>query len=307
LPTMTLEIESYLSAQSHLVEAAMARFMPDFAPEAAEPLRGHVEAMRYSLFAGGKRIRPALCLAAARAIDDAQEIQDVLMPVACALEYIHTYSLIHDDLPAMDNDDLRRGKPTSHVQFGEAQAILAGDGLLTDAFALLTNRQYVSLPETTILAIIQRIAVAAGSFGMVGGQALDIANERKEVSFELLQTIHQYKTGALIRCAVCCGALGAGASEAQSAAMEIYGRQIGLGFQIVDDLLDSTSTSEQLGKSAGSDAKRGKATYPALFGIEETRRLAQEAIDAAIKSLDIFDAKAEPLRGIARYILSRSH
>ena len=165
----------------------------------------------------------------------------------------------------------------------------------------------MSLPEATILAIVQQIATAAGSFGMVGGQALDIANERKEVSFELLQTIHRYKTGALIRCAVVCGALGAGASETQLAAMAVYGRQLGLGFQIVDDLLDSTSTSEQLGKSAGSDAKRGKATYPALFGIEETRRLAQETITAAIESLESFDDKADPLRGIARYILSRSN
>jgi geranylgeranyl diphosphate synthase type II len=304
---MTLDIQSYLNAQSALVEAAMARFMPGFTAEAAEPLRGHVDVMRYSLFAGGKRIRPALCLAAARAIDDAQAAQDALMPIACALEYIHTYSLIHDDLPAMDNDDLRRGKPTSHVRFGEAQAILAGDGLLTDAFALMTNRQYARLPAATTLAIVQQIAVAAGSFGMVGGQALDISSERKEVSFKLLRTIHQYKTGALIRCAVLCGALGAGASEAQLAALEVYGRQVGLGFQIVDDLLDSTSTSAQLGKSAGSDAKRGKATYPALFGIEETRRLAEESIAAAIKSLDIFDDKAEPLRGIARYILSRSN
>ena len=302
-----MNIEAYLNAESALVEAAMARFMPEAAEPSAEPLRDHIEAMRYSLFAGGKRIRPILCLAAARTASDAPEITEALMPVACALEYIHTYSLIHDDLPAMDDDDLRRGKPTNHVRFGEAAAILAGDGLLTDAFALLTNRRYLRLPEATILTIVQHIAIAAGSFGMVGGQALDIANERKETSFDLLQTIHQYKTGALIRCAVLCGAIGAGASEAELTAMDGYGRQIGLGFQIVDDLLDATATSEQLGKSAGSDAKRGKATYPALFGITETRRLAKKAIDAALQNLDIFDGKAEPLRGIARYILSRSN
>jgi len=298
-----MNIESYLNAESALVEAAMTAFMP----EAAEPLRDHVEAMRYSLFAGGKRIRPILCLAAARAVSGGPGCTEALIPVACALEYIHTYSLIHDDLPAMDNDDLRRGKPTNHVRFGEAAAILAGDGLLTDAFALLTNRQYLRLPEAVILAIVGQIAAAAGSFGMVGGQALDIANERKEVSLDLLRTIHQYKTGALIRCAVLCGAIGAGASETQLAAMDGYGRQIGLGFQIIDDLLDATATKKQLGKSTGSDAKHGKATYPALFGIEKTRRLAQEAIDAALESLDIFDSKAEPLRGIARYILSRSN
>ena len=303
-----MDIESYLKAESALVETAMARFMP----EAAEPLRGHVAAMRYSLFAGGKRIRPILCLAAARAINDAPETAEALLPVACALEYIHTYSLIHDDLPAMDNDELRRGQPTNHARFGEATAILAGDGLLTDAFALLTDRRYLRLPETTILAIVHRIASAAGSFGMVGGQALDIANERQEVSFDLLRTIHRYKTGALISCAVFCGAIGAGAcadagvSEAQLTALDDYGRQIGLGFQIVDDLLDATATSEQLGKSAGSDAKRGKATYPALFGIETTRRLAEEAIAAALQSLDIFDDKAAPLRAIAGYILRRS-
>ena len=297
-----MNIEAYLNTESARIEAAMAGFMP----EAAEPLRGHVKAMRYSLFAGGKRIRPILCLAAARAINDGPKTTEALIPVACALEYIHTYSLIHDDLPAMDNDDLRRGKPTNHVRFGEAAAILAGDGLLTDAFALLTNRQYMRLPEATALAIIQQIAIAAGSFGMVGGQALDIANERKEVSFELLRTIHQYKTGALIRCTVLCGAIGASASDTQFAAMDSYGRQIGLAFQIVDDLLDATATREQLGKSTGSDAQHGKATYPALFGIEETRRLAHEAIDAALQSLKIFDNKAEPLRGIARYILERS-
>jgi geranylgeranyl diphosphate synthase type II len=301
---MMPDIETYLKTQSTLVEQAMARFMPR--PPAESP-RGHIEAMRYSLFAGGKRIRPILCLAAARAIDDAPATQEAVMPIACALEYIHTYSLIHDDLPAMDNDDWRRGQPTNHVRFGEAAAILAGDGLLTDAFALISDRRYLRLPEKNILAIIQRIAAAAGSFGMVGGQALDIANEGKTVSFELLQTIHQEKTGALISCAVCCGALGAGASAAQLAAMEMYGRKIGLGFQIVDDLLDATSTREQLGKSAGSDAKHGKATYPTLFGIEETKRRAKESIEAAVTSLDMFDGKADPLRGIARYIVNRSN
>ena len=301
------KIESYLRAERARVEEAMARFMPEAAGPPVEPLSSHIEAMRYSLFAGGKRIRPILCLAAARAMNDAPETTEALLPVACALEYIHTYSLIHDDLPAMDNDDLRRGQPTSHVRFGEAAAILAGDGLLTDAFALMTDRRYLRLPEPAILTIVQQIAGAAGSFGMVGGQALDIANERKKISFETLQTIHQYKTGALIRCAVRCGAIGAGASAAQLEAMDGYGRQIGLGFQIVDDLLDATSTREQLGKSAGSDAKQGKATYPALFGIEKTRQLAGEAVDAAIASLAIFDDKAEPLRAIARYIVDRSH
>jgi len=304
---MTLNIESYLRDESALVEQAMAAFMPQAAESPVQPFSGHIAAMRYSLFAGGKRIRPILCLATARAVNDAPETTAALMPVACALEYIHTYSLIHDDLPAMDNDDLRRGQPTNHMRFGEAAAILAGDGLLTDAFALMTDRRYLRLPEPAILAIVQQIASAAGSFGMVGGQALDIVSEHKEVSFDLLKTIHQYKTGALIRCAVRCGAIGAGASEAQLAALDSYGRQIGLGFQIVDDLLDATSTKEQLGKSAGSDAKHGKATYPALFGIAETKRLAQETTRAAIASLDIFDEKAEPLRAIARYILNRSN
>ncbi|MDR3088551.1 MAG: polyprenyl synthetase family protein [Desulfobulbaceae bacterium] len=296
-----MDIKTYLRDQAALVEVAMARFMPP--PDG--PLADHIESMRYSLFAGGKRIRPILCLTTARALNEADDTQKALLPTACALEYIHTYSLIHDDLPAMDNDSLRRGQPTNHVRFGEAQAILAGDGLLTDAFALVTRTQKPALPLAATLAIIQEIANAAGSFGMVGGQALDIANERRHISLELLQTIHRYKTGALIRCAVRCGAIGAGASAAQLAALDAYGRHIGLGFQIVDDLLDSTSTSEQLGKSAGSDAKHGKATYPALFGIEETRRLAQEAIDEAIASLEIFDDKADSLRDIARYIFNR--
>ncbi len=299
----TMEIKSYLNEQRLLVENAFDTYIP----EAEGSFSTHIQAMRYSLTAGGKRVRPILCLATAHAVAGEQVDDQDLLPVACALECIHTYSLVHDDLPAMDNDELRRGKATSHVLFGEAGAILAGDGLLTWAFDLLSNPAHGSLSADKKLRITHIIARAAGSYGMVGGQALDIASENKTFPFETLKTIHRSKTGALITASVLAGAVGAGADEKQIAALEQYGNQIGLAFQIVDDLLNATGTTEQLGKTAGSDAELGKATYPAYFGIEETRTKARSAVEHAKDCLAEFDNKAQPLRLLADYIYTRSH
>lgn len=298
-----MNIKTYLSEQRTIVEDAMSRYML----KADEPFTEHIEAMRYSLFAGGKRVRPILCLAAGAAIDQSTATHENLLPVSCALECIHTYSLIHDDLPAMDDDDLRRGKPTNHVLYGEAGAILAGDGLLTYAFDLLSDETLGTLSPQSRLKIVNLIAKAAGSIGMVGGQALDIANENTEFPFETLQTIHRNKTGALITCSVLAGAIAADASPVQMEKLKLYGDNIGLAFQIVDDLLNATATTEQLGKAAGSDAERGKATYPAYFGIDKTRELAKEAVNRAIDALSDFDNNAEPLRALASYIYTRSN
>ena len=297
-----MEIKTYLSEQRQVVEDALLRLTP----EATGPFARHIEAMRYSLFVGGKRIRPILCLAAGAAISESAETRSNLLPVACALECIHTYSLIHDDLPAMDDDALRRGKPTNHMLFGEAGAILAGDSLLTWAFDLLTNPEQSSLSAAQRLAITHIIARASGPLGMAGGQSLDIACENKVFPFETLQTIHRSKTGALITCAVQAGAIGAEASAQQTKDLVHYGNQIGLAFQIVDDLLNATSSTTELGKAAGSDAVHGKATYPAYFGIEGTRARAHDAVEAAKTALKGFDEKAEPLRMLADYIYTRT-
>ncbi len=299
--TNSFSIKQYLQEKRQIIEQAFDRF----APPAESPYANHFEAMRYSLFVGGKRVRPILCLAAGAAVYGNEDFEEALLPAACALECIHTYSLIHDDLPAMDDDELRRGKPTNHTVYGEAAAILAGDGLLTWAFDLLTVGN-PALSAERQLAMAHCIARAAGSFGMVGGQALDIASENTEYPFSTLTTIHKAKTGALITASVEAGALGAGATEEQRIALTSYGDKIGLAFQIVDDLLNATATTEQLGKAAGSDAERGKATYPAFFGIDETRKKAKEAVDTAIAALHNFGEEANPLRALAEYIYTRS-
>jgi geranylgeranyl diphosphate synthase type II len=298
-----VNVQTYLSEKRRTVEDALEQVML----QAVSPFQQHIEAMRYSLFAGGKRIRPILCLAAGEAVANCSGTEKNLLPVACALECIHTYSLVHDDLPAMDNDALRRGKPTNHTLFGEAGAILAGDSLLTWAFELLSSPDNGTLSPVERLKIIQIIARAAGPLGMVGGQALDIASEHTDFPFETLQTIHRNKTGVLITCSVHVGAIGAGASREQTEKLIDFGNNIGLAFQIVDDLLNVTSTTEQLGKAAGSDAHRGKATYPAYFGIEKTRIKAKEAVDKAIDALTGFNHQADPLRAIAEYVYTRSH
>lgn len=300
---LTVEIKNYLKSKRQVVEKALQEFMLP----ASDPFGEHIEVMRYSLFAGGKRIRPILCLAAAAAIDDSPETESALLPVACALECIHTYSLIHDDLPCMDNDELRRGKPTSHTLYGEAGALLAGDGLLTWAFDLLSQPGTTAISAEKRLAIINVIARAAGPLGMVGGQTMDIANENKLFPFKTLQAIHRNKTGALITSSIQAGAIGSGASTNMIEKLTIYGNKIGLSFQIVDDLLNATSTTQQLGKAAGSDSDRGKATYPAFFGIDETRKQACQAVEEAKAALEGFDHKADPLRALADYIYTRSN
>lgn len=298
-----MEITAYLQNKQKTVESALGLFFPKALP----PFERHLESMRYSLFVGGKRIRPILCIAAAEAVSDSPDIQTTVLPICCALECIHTYSLIHDDLPAMDNDTLRRGKPTNHVVYGEAEAILAGDGLLTYAFELLSGNSLSMLPPLSQLNIIKTVSHASGSFGMVGGQALDIENENRTFPFETLCTIHKNKTGALITASVLAGAIAAECTTDQQEALIKYGDNIGLAFQIVDDLLNVTSTTEVLGKTAGSDEESGKATYPAFFGIEKTKKLAQDAVSNAIKSLDSFDDRSIPLRQLAQYIIDRPH
>lgn len=294
--TPDFDLKQYLERRRIIVEAALENVLP----ESEGPEARVVEAMRYSLFAGGKRFRPILCLAAAEAVGE--EIE-AAMPAACALEMIHTYSLIHDDLPAMDDDDLRRGKPTSHVVFGEAIAILAGDGLLTEAFVLLSD-YHTLLPERA-LKLIGVIARAASYRGMVGGQVVDMLSQNKPASLETVQQMHSRKTAALISAAAESGALAGRGSDDQVEALARYGRAIGLAFQIADDILDIEGDTAVLGKTAGSDVARGKVTYPAVAGLEGSRQTARELVKDALVALESFDQRADPLRSLAEYIIIR--
>ncbi len=267
------------------------------------PVRLH-SAMRHSLFSGGKRLRPILVLAAAEACAGRSPM---VMPAACALECIHTYSLIHDDLPAMDNDDLRRGRPTCHKVYGEAAAVLAGDALLTLAFELMTK---VKLPAKAkkperLSEAIAVLARAAGQAGMVGGQMADLEAESQAVELPMLQYIHTHKTGCLIQAALLVGAGLAGASRAQRQALSRYGETLGLAFQITDDILNIVGEKQLLGKETGTDANRGKATYPALFGIEESRLQARRLIEKGCGALRIFGQSAEPLLALGKFIIER--
>ena len=291
-----VELKQYLEARRLIVEEALEVALP----QQDGPASRVVEAMRYSLFAGGKRLRPILCLAASESVGG--EIQTA-MPAGCALEMIHTYSLIHDDLPAMDDDDLRRGKPTNHKVFGEAIAILAGDGLLTEAFVLLSDYHFL-LPERAV-QVIGVIAEAASYRGMVGGQVVDMLSQNKPADLETVQQMHSRKTAALIAAATESGALAGKGSEAQVAALARYGRGIGLAFQIADDILDIEGDSELLGKTTGADEARGKVTYPAAVGLERSRQAAKEMVDDALAALEGFDDRANPLRSLAHYIITR--
>lgn len=257
------------------------------------------DAMGYALMAGGKRVRPVLCIAAYEAVGGST---DSILPIASSLELIHTYSLIHDDLPAMDNDDFRRNQPTTHKVYGEATAILAGDGLLTDAFSMVSKAD--SSPKT-LISIISELSYGSGPGGMVGGQTVDILLEGKKAKKEELSYIHTHKTGALIRASVRIGAIMAKASAARLNALTEYGEKIGLAFQVIDDILDVTGTKEELGKSAGADNVRGKNTYPSIFGLNASQKIAEELISDSLNALKIFDKKAEPLKEIAKYIISR--
>ena len=299
----------YLEARRHEIESALDRYLPPDIPKVV------AEAMRYSLLGGGKRLRPLLAIAGAEAVAQAigsseAAARDLAMPAACALEMIHTYSLIHDDLPAMDDDGLRRGRPTSHVVHGEGMAILAGDGLQAEAFALLAREpegQHPTLMSRKLRAL-GVVAAAAGAAGMVGGQAIDLDAVKptiKPFTPESLRDMHARKTGALIRASVASGAIMAGASDSLFAAIDQYGKEIGLAFQIVDDILDEEGSSATLGKTAGKDKAAGKPTYPALFGLERSKALAAECqanANAALERAGLLDSR---LADIARWIIDR--
>ena len=323
------DLSAWLDARRHAVEAALDRYVPltgipsaapAFTPASQRAPARVAEAMRYSLFAGGKRLRPILALAAAEAVGERTGAPDALvhelvLPVACALELIHTYSLVHDDLPAMDDDTMRRGRPTAHVVFGEGLAILAGDALLTEAFALLSRE-----PSHAALVPVEElnhrklqtaaiVADAAGAAGMVGGQAIDLdaaAPGAAPLDGGALREMHMRKTGALIVAAGLSGAIMAGADETLAEAIGRYGVEIGLAFQIVDDILDVEGASADLGKTAGKDAAAGKTTYPALYGLEQSRRLATDCVTRALDGLR-GAGLAGHLPGIAQWVVGRTH
>ncbi|HWP43772.1 MAG TPA: farnesyl diphosphate synthase [Blastocatellia bacterium] len=297
--SQTEDITAYLARRCEEVNAWLDCLVPS---ESVEPRLLH-RAMRYSLFAGGKRLRPVLLVATGEALGART---DDLMPAACAVEMIHTYSLIHDDLPAMDDDDLRRGRPTCHKAFGEAVAILAGDALLTQAFRVLAS-DAPSRDAARQVRVIREIATAAGTVeALIGGQMADIENEGKETGDATLEYIHRSKTGALIRASVVSGAIIAGADEDRLDRLRSYGELIGLAFQIADDILDVTSTREQLGKTPGKDQAALKATYPAIHGLEQSRHRMRELIDSAIERLSGLELQTEVLEEIARFVIARS-
>ena len=292
------DLNSYLKQQKALVEAALDSSLPITKPEKI------YESMRYSLLAGGKRLRPILCLATCELLGGSL---DIAMPAACALEMIHTMSLIHDDLPAMDNDDYRRGKLTNHKVYGEDIAILAGDGLLSYAFeyvAVYTK----NVPAERVLEVCGLLGRTVGAAGLVGGQVLDLESEGKaDISAETLTFIHTHKTGALLEASVLSGAILAGASRDEREKLAKYAQNIGLAFQIVDDILDITATQEELGKTAGKDLQAQKATYPSIWGLEQSKLQAQQLVTKAINELADYGEKAEPLRAIASFITNRKY
>lgn len=304
-----MNIKKYLEEKKLIVDSALERYFPN-PPEGegeVKPSNSLHRAIRHSLLNGGKRIRPILSIAAFEAVGGKG---GHILPFACALEMIHTYSLIHDDLPAMDNDDFRRGKPTCHKMFGEAIGILAGDGLLTEAFKLMTNRSSWDGPsndKALILDVVHEIAQAAGISGMVGGQVADIESEGKEVDLPLLQYIHTHKTGAMILASIRVGARLGGAGGETLQAFTRYAERIGLAFQIIDDILNVEGKAIALGKSTGTDLSRGKATYPSLLGLEESKRRATELVQLAVESLKPYGPEADPLREIARFIIAREN
>lgn len=291
-------LKETLEQGQQMIDQALEKLLPS-SSERPETIH---QAMRHSVFAGGKRLRPVLCLEAARMI--AGRLPQGIDELGSALEMLHTYSLIHDDLPALDNDDLRRGKPTCHVVYGEAMAILAGDALQTQAYSVLSRLQ---CPAEARVRIIEEIARGTGTIdGMIGGQVKDLEAERQAPDRATLEYIHRSKTGALITASLVSGAIYAGASPAEIQKLREFGQSIGLAFQIADDVLDVTQSSEQLGKTAGKDTASEKATYPALFGIEESRRQADCLIDSGCKALDSFGTRAETLKELARFLVRRS-
>ncbi|MEA5623045.1 geranylgeranyl diphosphate synthase CrtE [Nostoc sp. UHCC 0251] len=295
----TFNLAAYLKERQKLCDTALDQAIPIIYPETI------YEAMRYSLLAGGKRVRPILCLATCEMIGGTIEMA---MPTACAVEMIHTMSLIHDDLPAMDNDDYRRGKLTNHKVYGEDVAILAGDGLLALAFEFVAIQTPQNVKRELVLQVIARLGRALGAAGLVGGQVVDLESEGKsDISLETLNFIHQHKTAALLEACVVCGGIIAGASPEDVQRLTRYAQNIGLAFQIIDDILDITATQEQLGKTAGKDQKAQKVTYPSLWGLEESRLKAQELVKAACAELEPFGERAKSLQAIAHFIISRNN
>ncbi len=292
-------LAAYLKERQRLCDTALDQSIPVVYPEKI------YDAMRYSLLAGGKRVRPILCLATCEMIGGTIEMA---MPTACAVEMIHTMSLIHDDLPAMDNDDYRRGKLTNHKVYGEDIAILAGDGLLALAFEFVASQTPENVPTQRTLQVIARLGKALGAAGLVGGQVVDLESEGKsDISLETLNFIHNHKTAALLEACVVCGGIIAGASPEDIQKLTRYSQNIGLAFQIIDDILDITATQEQLGKTAGKDLTAQKVTYPSLWGIEESRAKAQQLVEEACAELESFGEKAVPLQAIAHFIINRNH
>jgi len=295
-----MDIKTYLKDKRETIDSFFREYFRDkFRPPVLQ------EAMLYSLFAGGKRIRPVLALASYEACGrDSAEI----VPYAATLELIHTYSLIHDDLPAMDNDDLRRGKPTNHKVYGDATAILAGDALLTEAFSILSDPSLGrNMNVGDLVRASHEISSASGAGGMVAGQVQDMLSENAEPDIDTLHFIHRHKTTALLRASVRIGPMLAGAPDAQLDALTNYGENIGLAFQVVDDILDVEGDTEVIGKPRGSDEKRNKMTYPRLYGITRSREIAKDLISEAVASLGMFSSEADPLREIAYYLLGRSN
>ena len=295
-----MKLEPYLERRRRLIDRTLERLLADHDP----PPKTLGKAMAYSLFSGGKRIRPILALASGEAVG--ARVQRIL-PYACALEMIHAYSLVHDDLPAMDDDDLRRGAPTNHVVFGEAMAILAGDGLLTEAFRVMARAALKrGQDRTAALRAIGEVAAGAGMAGMVGGQVADIEAEHRKPTRRRVEYIHTRKTGALLRASVRVGALVGGAGPRQYAHLDRYGSAVGLAFQVTDDILDVEGGTVKTGKRVGRDAELDKVTYPAALGMAKTKRYARELLDTALGALESFGPPAEPLRQIARFVVERA-
>ena len=291
------DLKTYLRSKQQQVNDKLVQMLP---PAASSRI---ADAMGYSVMAGGKRLRPVLCLAATETVGGRSE--DVLI-TAVALELIHTYSLIHDDLPAMDDDVLRRGKPTCHVAFDEATAILTGDALLTLAFQLLASQEGTAgVPAERQLQVIHAVAAAAGYQGMIGGQMADIGSEGKRIALSRLEQLHLMKTGALINAAILTGAILGGGTPEQIRHLDTYAQNIGLAFQITDDILNVEGDPALLGKAVGTDKEKKKSTYPALLGLVESRKLAANRVKEALQALEYFDKKADPLRAVAQYVINR--
>jgi geranylgeranyl diphosphate synthase type II len=293
-------LDQYLDRVGARVNAALDKLLP---PETADPPTIH-KAMRYSIFAGGKRIRPVLCLAACEAVAATRSCRGA-MPLACAVECIHTYSLIHDDLPCMDDDDLRRGKPTNHKVFGEGIAVLAGDALLTEAFALVAKAKPPKRYPASML--VKELAYAAGSLRLIAGQVQDLEGENKRATLEEVRRTHLNKTGALITASIRLGAMSGNATPAQLKRLTRYGQDLGLAFQVIDDILDATSTKKIMGKSVRADQKNQKSTFPSVLGIDKSRQFAADLIADAQAQLRTFGKSADPLRAIANFFLTREH